>query len=836
MADWNNPSLSDQYTNFQDYLKSRDEDAAKLFDGTGTNVPTGTIRWSSANNRFEKFDGTNWNVLATTFSINVAQLLGRTINDSGSGTGVLWTADKVQSLLNGKADTSLGNVSDSTILAKIKNVDGAGSGLDADLLDGISSSAFVRSDVDDSIGGKIRLTSNADVSLTSDGPLTIGSSSSQNISIDQNEIMSRNNGSTSDLLVQNEGGNVAIGKNISGAGVSPITVGNQNYKVWHAGNGGSGSGLDADLWDGYDSAKSLVYKGDIPNNADLNNYTTAGIYSNGSNDHGCSNAPDNRSFLLVVYNSLNLSQCYQVFRVYWGANIATYERRKDPSTGNWSAWGKLWHSENDGSGSGLDADLVDGLQASQFVRSDVDDSVSGNLTISKSTPYLTWTNTGISDVGKSFRWFSSGPAPMAIGLQGQKSDGTWIAVLSAAPQNETLNAYGHTIWHAGNDGSGSGLDADLLDGYDASAFGLKTGTLNQFTPTTADGDNTWRASGRDLLVNNKRTMVGFATADGDYLAINYAQDFSNGVHIDGTTKFTQTPNVNGSTIWHAGNDGSGSGLDADLLDGLELSEVSHKVFETPTITDSNNHYFKIATFTVNDDEDMHAALQLITKTSGNENPIVTQTTIGITGNSFYATLPLIHAKQYYFNGLDTHIAYVVTSTTAPYTVDFYVSVYQTDATISGSVISEDGNGSVVWYSNPSAVAKPSGLVTGGEYEIWHSGNDGSGSGLDADLVRGLPADFSVNKVTNGYQMLPSGIIIQWGVTGSISGDNSATVTFPISFPNAVFSVTATANASDSYDIFAKARDLTQDNFVARMEFTGSGSNGSGTIQWIAIGY
>lgn len=31
------------------------------------------------------------------------------------------------------------------------------------------------------------------------------------------------------------------------------------------------------------------------------------------------------------------------------------------------------------------------------------------------------------------------------------------------------------IWHSGNDGSGSGLDADLLDGYQASSFLLKSG-------------------------------------------------------------------------------------------------------------------------------------------------------------------------------------------------------------------------------------------------------------------------------------------------------------------------------------------------------------------------
>lgn len=40
---------------------------------------------------------------------------------------------------------------------------------------------------------------------------------------------------------------------------------------------------------------------------------------------------------------------------------------------------KVWHAGNDGSGSGLDADTVDGLQASQFLRSDANDSSSYNI-------------------------------------------------------------------------------------------------------------------------------------------------------------------------------------------------------------------------------------------------------------------------------------------------------------------------------------------------------------------------------------------------------------------------------------------------------------------------
>jgi hypothetical protein len=39
----------------------------------------------------------------------------------------------------------------------------------------------------------------------------------------------------------------------------------------------------------------------------------------------------------------------------------------------------IWHAGNDGSGSGLDADTLDGVQASSFVRSDADDEKTGHL-------------------------------------------------------------------------------------------------------------------------------------------------------------------------------------------------------------------------------------------------------------------------------------------------------------------------------------------------------------------------------------------------------------------------------------------------------------------------
>ena len=50
---------------------------------------------------------------------------------------------------------------------------------------------------------------------------------------------------------------------------------------------------------------------------------------------------------------------------------------------DYDPWAEIWHTNNDGSGSGLDADLLDGVQGSSYLRSDADDTFTGNLTLSK---------------------------------------------------------------------------------------------------------------------------------------------------------------------------------------------------------------------------------------------------------------------------------------------------------------------------------------------------------------------------------------------------------------------------------------------------------------------
>jgi hypothetical protein len=159
------------------------------------------------------------------------------------------------------------------------------------------------------------------------------------------------------------------------------------------------------------------------------------------------------------------------------------------------------------------------------------------------------------------------------------------------------------IWHEGNDGTGSGLDADLLDGNHASAFVLKagdtmTGQLNMsnnnlivFGPNTNWGKylsiggnaNSGNADTASIGTTNGNLHIDAATNFATYLnfykgtnGVIFGNGAGNIVSVmgpDGDLWKGASDNT-GSKYWHAGNDGAGSGLDADLLDGLNSASTN----------------------------------------------------------------------------------------------------------------------------------------------------------------------------------------------------------------------------------------------------------------------
>ncbi len=100
----------------------------------------------------------------------------------------------------------------------------------------------------------------------------------------------------------------------------------------------------------------------------------------------------------------------------------------------------------------------------------------------------------------------------------------------------------------------------------------------------------------------------------------------------------------------------------------------------------------------------------------------------------------------------------------------------------------------------------------------------------------LPSTITTNTslVTNGYEIRPSGIIEQWGITGSLSPDTNNTITFPIPFltacVNVVTSLTGTSGPNEEISP-PMADTYTATNFNLR----NTDVDTTCTFSWRAIG-
>ena len=103
--------------------------------------------------------------------------------------------------------------------------------------------------------------------------------------------------------------------------------------------------------------------------------------------------------------------------------------------------------------------------------------------------------------------------------------------------------------------------------------------------------------------------------------------------------------------------------------------------------------------------------------------------------------------------------------------------------------------------------------------------------------------FANSLASNGYQKLPSGLIMQWGNTAVTSGSNTTTtaITFPLAFPGSCFSVTATQTTSADgptwHPLVMGALSKTRSGFSLLADTANASINiTSGvTANWIAFG-
>lgn len=168
------------------------------------------------------------------------------------------------------------------------------------------------------------------------------------------------------------------------------------------------------------------------------------------------------------------------------------------------------------------AQTLDSLDSTQFLRSDVADTIEGPLT---GEPMLRLTNTTTNSLSVASLWLSGDRGALLFDSTGNKRI-TW---------NDTTNQFSIR--------AGAYTDGSL-----------------RYT-TTGDGI-------ADLNFFHESTHGGFILRIADIGTAGATPVWTQTLVLNNTGLA-----LNSNTIWHAGNDGPGSGLDADTLDGTQLTTI-----------------------------------------------------------------------------------------------------------------------------------------------------------------------------------------------------------------------------------------------------------------------
>lgn len=285
---------------------------------------------------------------------------------------------------------------------------------------------------------------------------------------------------------------------------------------------GAGSGLDADLLDGISSAS--FFRSDAADSA-IGFSSSASV--NGSGDSGISiNNGGRLGFDQTGTRSWTVKAT--------GGNLAF---DAGDGNGNLTKNGNtVWHSGNDGAGSGLDADLLDGISSASFLRSDADDTATGVITLSGGLIVDGTIDSGGDDYA------------------GYRSDGTNIVLKG--------DASGRSAIFFQSEKNGTNINHPSDYGY------------IQFHPHNIDG-----SSGE-----SNKLVIGVANDSDDTVVLQ--APYNNGVKISYKNATSGTGGTE-YTVWHAGNDGSGSGLDADTVDGVQGTALINWYSRGETSTTTN---------------------------------------------------------------------------------------------------------------------------------------------------------------------------------------------------------------------------------------------------------
>lgn len=369
--------------------------------------------------------------------------------------------------------------------------------------------------------------------------------------------------------------------------------------MWHSGNDGASSGLDADKVDGLHAGRFLTRYNRTHDDVNTLDFGIHGIYDDNLN------RPSGADWgVVATFRDAESSIGLQIAGNHYTSEF--HIRGGNPAnfggTGSWQPWRKLWHDGNDGAGSGLDADKLDGVHASSFVRNDSSQTLTNTITIQASGTIAgaTWNN----------GWLRIGNATQGWSFDSNEMYNSGAAIIGTLAGDLQFNVAGNVkigssrVLTTADDGS---LAAATVGGLSASQFlrsdAADTGTnltlssvkvtavegiswengVNWITHNDGGGNVQIRFGHRYTNTDERFSHTGTAFYIGGNQDINSGtlqlKVASNGGAGTGASVTwgntldigASTLTWGGNTIWHSGNDGAGSGLDADTVDGLNPS-------------------------------------------------------------------------------------------------------------------------------------------------------------------------------------------------------------------------------------------------------------------------
>ena len=328
-------------------------------------------------------------------------------------------------------------------------------------------------------------------------------------------------------------------------------------------------------------------------------------------------------------------------------------------------------------GTASNANLLDNLNSTQFLRSDQDTALTGNLEFADIDTGLEFASSSIKQTTNKLE-FSQNQGTFEF-IENNSND--IVLSIDTTDRTEGIRYFGNQVWHSGYQGANTGLDADTVDGLEAADFlGVNAKAVDS---DKLDGID----STGFLLVDGK-------AVDSDRL------DSENGTYYLDFNNFTNIPNP---TIT----------LTGDVSGTVTLTDLASGTLNVSVIDNSHKHVISnIVSLQSELDSKFNVTGGVMTgniEFQDDQEGIVWSRNTDGASIKFYNTGDGDSDSRLEFNTRDNDTEYFL---------------WTHDSNELMRLVPNDVANGLTYRSNT----------------VWHEGNQGAGSGLDADTVDGLQAD------------------------------------------------------------------------------------------------